>query len=55
MNDKERKKVEIEQETIREINHETHHPDREETRLQQTSIEPGNDYQNLDTGVQDER
>ncbi|SFL51558.1 hypothetical protein SAMN04487943_1029 [Gracilibacillus orientalis] len=53
MKEKERtpKRVEIEQEEIREINHETHHPDRDETKLQQ----PGNDYLNMDTGTQDER
>ena len=49
------KRVEIEQESIPEINHETHHPDRDETRLQQATMEPGNDYLNTDTGGQDEK
>ncbi|WP_208586474.1 hypothetical protein [Gracilibacillus suaedae] len=48
------KKVEIEQETIPEIHHETHHPGRDETRLQQVSIEPSNDYLNTETGGQGE-
>ncbi|WP_018931082.1 hypothetical protein [Gracilibacillus lacisalsi] len=49
------KTVEIEQESIPEINHETHHPDRDETRLQQASKEPGNDYLNTETGGQGEK
>ncbi|QGH33999.1 hypothetical protein GI584_08165 [Gracilibacillus salitolerans] len=53
--DRTQKRIEIEHEAIPEIDHETHHPDREETKLKQTSFEPGKDYLNMDTGVQDER
>lgn len=55
MTEKERKQqtVEIEHEAITEINHETSHPGRDETRLQQDSYDSTKGY--LHTGVEDER